>query len=108
MARSGSSPARTCKTSPFGSPVHAFIGTSAELAPALPLAHDGLDDAANARFVARYNEAFADTVTRTFSPNSSYDAFYVVAYATYAIGDAPVTGGEPRRTRSRGSRRRAR
>jgi branched-chain amino acid transport system substrate-binding protein len=48
--------------------------------------------AANARFVARYNEAYADGVTRTFSPNSSYDAFYLAAYATYAIGAGQVTG----------------
>jgi ABC-type branched-subunit amino acid transport system substrate-binding protein len=48
--------------------------------------------AANARFVARYGSAYADPITRTFSPNSSYDAFYVVAYATYALRDEPVTG----------------
>ena len=62
---------------------------------------------ANARFVARYNEAFGDGVTRTFSPNSSYDAFYLVAYATYALGDAPVTGAasQPRFRVSRRDRR---
>jgi branched-chain amino acid transport system substrate-binding protein len=48
--------------------------------------------AANARFVARYGSAYADPITRTFSPNSSYDAFYLVAYATYALRDEPVTG----------------
>jgi branched-chain amino acid transport system substrate-binding protein len=49
--------------------------------------------AANARFVARYGSAYADPIiTRTFSPNSSYDAFYLVAYATYALREEPVTG----------------
>jgi branched-chain amino acid transport system substrate-binding protein len=47
---------------------------------------------ANARFVARYSETYAEPVTRTFSPNSSYDAFYVLAYATFAVGREPVTG----------------
>jgi serine/threonine-protein kinase len=48
---------------------------------------------ANARFVARYGSAYAEPiVTRTLSPNSSYDAFYLVAYATYAVRDEPVTG----------------
>jgi ABC-type branched-subunit amino acid transport system substrate-binding protein/tRNA A-37 threonylcarbamoyl transferase component Bud32 len=83
---------RYVKTSPFGPPVHAFIGTSAERRRRFLSLTTVSTTAANARFVARYNEAFADTVTRTFSPNSSYDAFYVIAYATYAIGDAPVTG----------------
>jgi branched-chain amino acid transport system substrate-binding protein len=46
----------------------------------------------NARFVARYSEAYAEPVSRTFSPNSSYDAFYVLAYATLALGREPVTG----------------
>jgi serine/threonine protein kinase len=46
----------------------------------------------NARFVMHYNEAFREKITRTISPNSSYDAFYVLAYATHALGDAPITG----------------
>jgi serine/threonine-protein kinase len=47
---------------------------------------------ANARFVARYDEKYGEGVSRTFSPNSSYDAFYVAAYATYAVGARPITG----------------
>ena len=46
----------------------------------------------NARFVARYSELYSEMVTRTYSPNSSYDAFYLVAYATLALGSEPVTG----------------
>jgi branched-chain amino acid transport system substrate-binding protein len=48
--------------------------------------------AVNARFVLHYNEGAAQKVTRTVCPNSSYDAFYLAAYATYALGDQPVTG----------------
>jgi ABC-type branched-subunit amino acid transport system substrate-binding protein/tRNA A-37 threonylcarbamoyl transferase component Bud32 len=80
------------KTSPFGAPVDAFIGTSAERRRRFLSLTTVSTTAANARFVARYNEAFSDSVTRTFSPNSSYDAFYVIAYAAYALGDAPITG----------------
>ena len=32
-----------------------------------------------------YNEVFPKKVTRSVAPNSSYDAFYVLAYATYAL-----------------------
>jgi serine/threonine protein kinase len=46
----------------------------------------------NARFVVHYNESFADAITRTWAPNSSYDAFYLAAYAAYALGQKPVTG----------------
>jgi branched-chain amino acid transport system substrate-binding protein len=39
----------------------------------------------NARFLARYRELFpADAVNLTDSPNSTYDAFYVLAYGSYA------------------------
>jgi serine/threonine-protein kinase len=48
--------------------------------------------AANARFVARYSELYPEEVSRTFAPNSSYDAFYVLAYATFAVGSERVTG----------------
>ncbi len=46
--------------------------------------------APNARFVLHYNETFKDPVTRTFAPNGSYDAFYLVAYASY--GASAVDG----------------
>jgi hypothetical protein len=47
----------------------------------------------NARFVLHYNEVFDDKIARAGGPNSSYDAFYVLAYATYALNDgAAVTG----------------
>ena len=47
----------------------------------------------NARFVTHYNEVFADQITRTINPNASYDAFYLLAYASYTIPRGePVTG----------------
>jgi branched-chain amino acid transport system substrate-binding protein len=47
---------------------------------------------ANARVVARYSQVYSDDDTRTFSPNSSYDAFYLLAYAALALGEEPATG----------------
>jgi branched-chain amino acid transport system substrate-binding protein len=72
--------------------VVSFIGKSAERRHRFLGLTSESTTAANARFVARYNAAYGDHVTRTFSPNSSYDAFYVVAYAALSLGDAPVTG----------------
>jgi hypothetical protein len=46
----------------------------------------------NARFVLHYNETFADAITRAWAPNSSYDAFYLVAYSAYALGERAITG----------------
>jgi hypothetical protein len=47
----------------------------------------------NLQFVTHYNEVFPDPITLTINPNASYDAFYLLAYATYAIpGVEPVTG----------------
>ena len=44
--------------------------------------------------MGRYREAFPDDpITKTTAPNTAYDAFYLLAYATYALpqGEA-VTG----------------
>jgi hypothetical protein len=41
---------------------------------------------ANLQFVTRYAETYPDDhVTKTNAPNTSYDAFYLLAYATYAL-----------------------
>ncbi len=33
-----------------------------------------------------------ERITAATAPASAYDAFYLIAYASYALGDAPVTG----------------
>ncbi len=50
--------------------------------------------AVNARFVAHFHETFpSDVVTETNAPNSTYDAYYALAYATYAVApETPITG----------------
>jgi serine/threonine protein kinase len=50
--------------------------------------------AANARLVTHYNETFPDKITLTIDPNASYDAFYLLAYATYAIPRTERVTGE--------------
>jgi hypothetical protein len=45
-----------------------------------------------ARFVIRFNAAHTRQVTRSFNPGMSYDAFFVLAYATFALGEAKVDG----------------
>jgi hypothetical protein len=47
----------------------------------------------NARLVLRYNLAFpAEPVVRSEAPQPSYDAFYLLAYAVYALGDEDISG----------------
>jgi hypothetical protein len=49
---------------------------------------------ANARLVLHYNETFPEPITRALSPSSAYDAFYVVAYATHALGSSSASGAK--------------
>jgi len=39
----------------------------------------------NARFTMHYNETFPDRTSLTDAPNTAYDAFYLFAYAAYAV-----------------------
>ncbi len=40
----------------------------------------------NAKFTLHYNATFAEHISPDFSPNTTYDAFYVLAYAAIALG----------------------
>jgi tRNA A-37 threonylcarbamoyl transferase component Bud32/ABC-type branched-subunit amino acid transport system substrate-binding protein len=44
------------------------------------------------RFVLRYNETHATPIDLTRTPSTSYDAFFLLAYGVFALGDAHVTG----------------
>jgi branched-chain amino acid transport system substrate-binding protein len=48
----------------------------------------------NAKFVMRYNEVFEPKQTVTGAPNSTYDAFYALAYATLASGTESPSGAD--------------
>jgi ABC-type branched-subunit amino acid transport system substrate-binding protein len=70
-----------------------FVGTNAQRRRRVLAVNSPSNSAANARFVIRYNQARHASVTRTLNPGVSYDAFYLLAYATFALpSDAPVTG----------------
>jgi branched-chain amino acid transport system substrate-binding protein len=56
---------------------------------------------ANARMVLHYNETFPEPITRTAAPNTSYDAFYLAAFATYAAGREAITGASLARAMAR-------
>jgi hypothetical protein len=69
-----------------------FMGYSAERRRRLFEVMSTSNSVANARFVIRYNAATGDHVDRGFNPAVSYDAFYLLAYAAFALGREPVTG----------------
>ena len=47
----------------------------------------------NAQLVLHYNRAYPDEpIVRSEAPEPSYDAFYVLAYALYALGDQAISG----------------
>jgi branched-chain amino acid transport system substrate-binding protein len=48
--------------------------------------------AQNARFILHYNETSGTRVSPTDAPSESYDAFYVLAYASYALGSEGQSG----------------
>ncbi len=71
----------------------AFIGKNVDLRHRFFGVTTVSTTAPNARFVMHYNEVFDEKITRTISPNSSYDAFYLLAYAASALGDGEAPTG---------------
>jgi ABC-type branched-subunit amino acid transport system substrate-binding protein len=72
-----------------------FVGTSADRRARVAGITSVSTTVPNARFVVHYNETFDEPITRAKAPNSSYDAFYLLAYASYALageGGQPATG----------------
>ena len=54
-----------------------------------------------ARFVIRYNAAHATPISRYVNPGTTYDAFYLLAYAAWALGRVPIEGPALARTFAR-------
>jgi ABC-type branched-subunit amino acid transport system substrate-binding protein len=77
---------------PLPRDLYAFVGKSAERRRRFFGLTNVSTTSANVHLVTHYNETYADKVTRTLVPNSSYDAFYVLAYAALSLGAKPVTG----------------
>jgi hypothetical protein len=42
--------------------------------------------------VIRYNAATKEHISRTLNPGVTYDAFYLLAYASISLGNEPATG----------------
>lgn len=77
----------------IGSNLEKFVGRDRELGKRVFGVTPISNGAANLRFVAHYNEAFPDEhVTKTDAPNTAYDAFYLLAFASYAIPGHAITG----------------
>ncbi len=72
--------------------VFAFVGASADRRRRFFGMTTRSTTPANAHFVMHYNESNAQKITRSTSPNDSYDAFYFLAYAVYSLGGSPITG----------------
>ncbi len=69
-----------------------FLGTNVDRRRRLFGVLSSSSSPENARFVLRYNEAHTEKVTLTFNGSPSYDAFYLLAYAAFALRNEPVTG----------------
>jgi serine/threonine protein kinase len=69
-----------------------WIGTNATLRRRFFAVTSVSNTLPNASFVMHYNATFPSPITRTISPNTSYDAFYLLAFATYATSDREITG----------------
>ena len=77
----------------FWKPVRAFVGHDRSRRRRFYSVINSANTLTNAQLVNRYNFAFPEEkITREGAPQPSYDAFYLLAYATYAAGDGPITG----------------
>jgi ABC-type branched-subunit amino acid transport system substrate-binding protein len=75
------------------SPLASFVGKSADRRHRVFSVLSPSNSTPNARFVIRYNQDRHEPVSRAFNPGTSYDAFYLLAYGTFALGaDGPITG----------------
>jgi branched-chain amino acid transport system substrate-binding protein len=75
-------------------PFAGYLGDSADRRRRLFALSSVSTTETNARFVMRFNDARAgeEPVGLTLNPATSYDAFYLLAYAAYALQGAAVTG----------------
>jgi hypothetical protein len=69
-----------------------FIGTSDERRRRFIGVELPAQTAPNVQFAMSYNELYSPRVTVENTLVTPYDSLYVLAYATFALGDDPVTG----------------
>ncbi|HEY4121002.1 MAG TPA: hypothetical protein VGM56_24230, partial [Byssovorax sp.] len=70
-----------------------FVGTDVDRRRRVFSITSRANSSANARFVIRYNQSKRGEVTRTINPGTSYDAFYALAYATFALAPGEAATG---------------
>jgi ABC-type branched-subunit amino acid transport system substrate-binding protein len=75
-----------------GEGLDAFVGRDADRRRRTFAVTTTSNEPTNARFVIRYNQDHRDQVTRDDNAGETYDAVYLIAYATFAGGAGPVTG----------------
>jgi hypothetical protein len=85
--------------------LHDFLGTSAERRRRVFSTSPIAMPTATGRFLMRFAAAHPNEATLTLNPSSSYDGFYALAYAAFAIGDEKVTGPAMARGLSRLAKR---
>ena len=69
-----------------------FVGKDAERRRRFVRINTPTTTVASNRFTTHFNEAFHEKLPVSDAPRPAYDAVYVLAYAAYAAGDAPITG----------------
>ncbi len=75
-----------------GADLGASVAKNPELARRLFGVDTAVDTPAVAKFVLRYNQVFSAGITALEASDAPYDAFYLLAYAIAALGDAPIDG----------------
>jgi serine/threonine protein kinase len=68
------------------------VARNPELARRLFGVDTAIDTPAVAKFVLRYNQVFTPSITAFEASDAPYDAFYLLALAIAALGDAPIDG----------------
>jgi branched-chain amino acid transport system substrate-binding protein len=77
----------------FAETVTAFVGTDPTRRRRFFATTNLSTTMTNARLVLRYNMAFPrEPIARSEAPQPSYDGLYLLAYATYALGDGAISG----------------
>ncbi len=69
-----------------------FVGRDAQRRKRFVRINTPTTTVASNLFTTHFNEAFQDKVSTSDAPRPAYDAVYLLAYAAYAAGDAPLTG----------------
>ncbi len=88
----GAARARYVSPAPFDDDLLAIVGANADLRHRVFGLTLPSTTATNGRFTLHYNGVYGSNVSRAEAPSTPYDGFYLVAYASLAMGTSPLTG----------------